>query len=109
MSMFAEALAGWAASFRPGPTDLELADRALADTVAVTLAARDHPVARLAGGLPDGPRWAGTGHDVAFADLHMPSTSHCSAVCVPAAVATGGGGRGARARAGVMVWIGTGL
>jgi len=109
MSMFAEALAGWAASFRPGPADLELADRALADTVAVTLAARDHPVARLAGGLPDGPRWAVTGHVLDFDDLHMPSTTHISAVCVPAALATGGGARGYLAGAGVMARLGTAL
>ena len=41
-------LAEWAAGLEPGPQDLELADRSLRDTTAVTLAARDHRVTRLA-------------------------------------------------------------
>ena len=81
----------WAERLEPEPGDLELADRSLLDTVAVTLAARDHRVTRLAAGLPDGARWAVAGHVLDFDDLHMPSTTHISAVCVPTALATGGG------------------
>jgi 2-methylcitrate dehydratase PrpD len=109
MTSLAQALARWAAELRPSRADLELADRALADTVAVTLAARDHPVAGLAAGLPDGPRWAVTGHVLDFDDLHMPSTTHVSAVCVPTALASGGGARGYLAAAGVMARLGTAL
>ena len=54
-------LARWAERFEPEPGDLELADRSLLDTVAVTLAARDHRVTRLAASLPDGARWAVAG------------------------------------------------
>ena len=56
MTALALALADWAHGLEPGQDDLALAGRSLADTVAVTLAARDHPVTRLAAGLPDGAR-----------------------------------------------------
>jgi 2-methylcitrate dehydratase PrpD len=105
----AEALAGWAAGFQPGPADLALAHRSLQDTVAVTLAARDHPVTRIAAGLPEGARWAVAGHVLDFDDLHMPSTAHVSVVCVPTALATGGGARAYLAAAGVMARLGTAL
>ena len=96
-------------ALEPEPGDLELADRSLLDTVAVTLAARDHRVTRLAAGLPDGARWAVAGHVLDFDDLHMPSTTHVSAVCVPTALATGGGPRAYLAAAGVMARLGTAL
>ena len=102
-------LARWAEGFEPEPGDLELADRSLLDTVAVTLAARDHRVTRLAASLPDGARWAVAGHVLDFDDLHMPSTTHVSAVCVPTALATGGGPRAYLAAAGVMARLGTAL
>jgi 2-methylcitrate dehydratase PrpD len=102
-------LARWAARLEPEPGDLELADRSLLDTVAVTLAARDHRVTRLAVGLPEGARWAVAGHVLDFDDLHMPSTTHVSAVCVPTALATGGGPRAYLAAAGVMARLGTAL
>jgi 2-methylcitrate dehydratase PrpD len=102
-------LARWAERFEPEPGDLELADRSLLDTVAVTLAARDHRVTRLAASLPDGARWAVAGHVLDFDDLHMPSTTHVSAVCVPTALATGGGPRAYLAAAGVMARLGTAL
>ena len=105
----AVALARWAEGFEPEPGDLELADRSLLDTVAVTLAARDHRVTRLAASLPDGARWAVAGHVLDFDDLHMPSTTHVSAVCVPTALATGGGPRAYLAAAGVMARLGTAL
>jgi 2-methylcitrate dehydratase PrpD len=109
MTPVADALARWAADLTPGPEDLALADRSLLDTVAVTLAARDHPVTALAAGLPEGARWAVAGHVLDFDDLHMPSTTHVSVVCVPTALATGGGARAYLAAAGVMARLGTAL
>jgi len=104
-------LAEWAAGLQPDREDLELAHRSLLDTVAVTLAARDHRVARLAAaaGLPEGARWAVAGHVLDFDDLHMPSTTHVSVVCVPTALATEGGARAYLAAAGVMARLGTAL
>jgi 2-methylcitrate dehydratase PrpD len=109
MTSVAVTLARWAEQLEPEPVDLELADRSLLDTVAVTLAARDHRVTRLAAGLPEGARWAVAGHVLDFDDLHMPSTTHISAVCVPTALATGGGPRAYLAAAGVMARLGTAL
>ncbi len=109
MTSVAVTLARWAERLEPEPGDLELAHRSLLDTVAVTLAARDHRVTRLAAGLPDGARWAVAGHVLDFDDLHMPSTTHVSAVCVPTALATGGGPRAYLAAAGVMARLGTAL
>ncbi len=109
MTALALAQAEWADSLRPAPGDLELADRSLRDTVAVALAASGHPVTRLAGRLPDGARWAVAAHVLDFDDLHMESTTHISALCVPTALATGGGARGYLAAAGVMARLGTAL
>jgi len=109
MTALALALADWAHGLQPDQDDLTLASRSLADTVAVTLAARDHPVTALAAALPDGARWAVAGHVLDFDDLHMASTTHVSVVCVPTALATGGGARGYLAAAGVMARIGTAL
>src|SRR4029077_13962230 len=84
MVSVAVTLAEWAAGLQPDREDLELAHRSLLDTVAVTLAARDHRVTRLASGLPqgaglpEGARWAVAGHVLDFDDLHMPSTTHVS-------------------------------
>jgi 2-methylcitrate dehydratase PrpD len=106
-------LARWARDLEPTAEDLALADRSLTDTVAVALAGRDHPVTRLAAGLADhlgeGGRWAVAAHILDFDDLHMPSTTHVSAVCVPTALATGGGARAYLAAAGVMARLGTAL
>jgi hypothetical protein len=93
MRSAAGTLAQWAAGFEPTPDDLALAHRSLLDTVAVTLAARDHRVTRLAAPLSDDARWAIAGHVLDFDDLHMPSTAHVSPVCVPIALALGGGPR----------------
>jgi 2-methylcitrate dehydratase PrpD len=109
MTSVAETLAEWAAGISPGTADLELADRSLRDTTAVTLAARDHRVTRLAAELPEGARWAVAGHVLDFDDLHMPSTTHVSVVCVPLALASGGGARAYLAAAGVMARLGTAL
>lgn len=102
-------LAEWAHGLRPGRADLELAGRSLRDTVAVALAARDHAVTRLAAGLGEGGRWAAAAHVLDFDDLHMESTTHISAVCVPTALATGGGAWAYLAAAGVMARLGMGL
>jgi len=115
MVSVAVTLAEWAAGLQPDREDLDLAHRSLLDTVAVTLAARDHRVTRLAAGppegagLPEGARWAVAGHVLDFDDLHMPSTTHVSVVCVPTALATGGGARAYLAAAGVMARLGTAL
>jgi 2-methylcitrate dehydratase PrpD len=114
MTSLAVMLAEWAAGLEPDQADLELAHRSLLDTVAVTLAARDHRVTRLAAGLPEGARWAVAGHVLDFDDLHMPSTTHVSVVCVPTALAVselagGGGARAYLAAAGVMARLGTAL
>src|SRR6266536_546618 len=105
----AEALAAWAVRLGPTAEDLDLAERALLDTMAVTLAARDHPLAQVAGGLQDAARWASIGHVLDFDDLHLPSTAHVSVVCVPAVLASGGGAREYLAAAGVMARLGTAL
>jgi 2-methylcitrate dehydratase PrpD len=109
MTSVALALAQWAHDLQPGPWDLALADRSLLDTVAVALAARDSPVTRVAASLPDAARWAIAGHVLDFDDLHMPSTTHVSAVCVPTSLALDGGARAYLAGAGVMARLGTAL
>ncbi len=109
LTSVAVTLARWAERLEPEPGDLELAGRSLLDIVAVTLAARDHRVTRLAAALPEAARWAVAGHVLDFDDLHMPSTTHVSAVCVPTALATGGGPRAYLAAGGVMARLGTAL
>src|SRR5271165_2757983 len=86
----ARTLGRWASDLDPTDDDLTLANRSLLDTVAVMLAARHHPVTALAASLPEGARWAVAAHILDFDDLHMPSTTHISAVCVPTALATAG-------------------
>ena len=100
MTSAAGTLAQWAADFEPTAEDLALADRSLADTVAVTLAAREHPVIPVSASLSEAARWAVAGHVLDFDDLHMPSTTHVSVVCVPVSLALGGGSRAYLAGAG---------
>jgi 2-methylcitrate dehydratase PrpD len=109
MTSAAETLAKWAADFEPTAEDLALAGRSLADTVAVALAARDHPVIRVSDCLPEAARWAVAGHVLDFDDLHMPSTTHVSVVCVPVSLALDGGPRAYLAAAGVMARLGSAL
>jgi 2-methylcitrate dehydratase PrpD len=109
MTPIAVRLARWACDLEPAAGDAALARRSLLDTMAVAIAARDHPVTHLAAGLPEGARWAVAGHVLDYDDLHMPSTTHISAVCVPAALAMGGGARAYLAAAGVMARLGTAL
>src|SRR5690349_16369900 len=109
MAGVAERLAGWAAALEPDGDDLSLARRSLVDTVAVALAGADHPVARPAAELGRAGRWSAHAHVLDFDDLHMASTSHVSAVCVPATLATGGDARAYLAGAGVMARLGSAL
>jgi 2-methylcitrate dehydratase PrpD len=106
MTAIAESLAEWAYGYRPDDAELASARRSLLDTVAVTLAARDHPVRTLAASLPDAARWATVGHVLDFDDLHIESTTHISVVVVPAVLATGGDARAYLAGAGVMARLG---
>lgn len=105
----APALAQWAVDLRASEEDLDLAGRSLLDTVAVALAAREHPVLRVASGLSEASRWAVASHVLDFDDLHLPSTTHISTVCVPVALALDGGERSYLAGAGVMARVGTAL
>lgn len=118
----AERLAHWACELVPNAEDRALADRSLIDTVAVALAATRHPirdaadalVADLRGAVADSGRWAVLSHVLDFDDLHMPSTTHISTICVPVALATAGGDGELAARAylaggGVMARLGSAL
>jgi 2-methylcitrate dehydratase PrpD len=105
----ARRLARWAIECQPDDADLALAGRSLVDTVAVTVAARDHPIAGPAQELGRAGRWAALGHVLDFDDLHVDSTTHVSVVSVPTALATGGGARGYLVAGGVMARLGTAL
>ena len=102
----ADELGRWATELEPSQPDLELARRSLVDTLAVMLAARRDPLRALFSQLPEVGRWAALAHVLDFDDLHMPSTTHVSAVCVPAALASGGDARAYLAGAGVMARLG---
>jgi 2-methylcitrate dehydratase PrpD len=102
-------LGDWAARLQPDEADLSLAAGALRDTVAVAVAAREHPLARLFQSLDEAGCWAALAHVLDFDDLHMPSTAHVSAICVPATLAAGGDARAYLAGAGVMARLGTAL
>jgi 2-methylcitrate dehydratase PrpD len=108
----AATLVDWATRYTPDRDDLALAQRSLLDTLAVTLAAREHPIRPVADTLPDAARWSTLGHVLDFDDLHVPSTTHISAVIVPAVLAAGPGDHDAAARAyltgaGVMARLGS--
>ena len=106
MESIAEALGRWAATFEPTPGDVALADAALIDTAAVAVAARDDALAPLGASLGEAGRWAFLAHLLDYDDLHLGSTAHISAVCVPAAASAGGGARSYLAGAGVMARLG---
>jgi 2-methylcitrate dehydratase PrpD len=105
----ADELARWATRLEPSEDDLALARRSLLDTVAVMFAARDDPLTGVFAQLSEPGRWAALAHVLDFDDLHMASTAHISAVCVPVALASGGGARAYLAGAGVMARLGTAL
>lgn len=92
-------LVEWAVRYVPDAADAELAQRSLLDTLAVTLAARQHPIRPVADTLPDAARWSVLGHVLDFDDLHVPSTTHISAVIVPAVLAAGPADHDSAARA----------
>jgi 2-methylcitrate dehydratase PrpD len=106
MTTVADELARWATAFAPSADDLALADRALVDTLAVATAARKHPIGDLLGELPEDAAWAVLAHVLDFDDLHIETTTHASAVCVPAVLAAGGDARAYLAGAGAMVRLG---
>ncbi len=111
----ADQLARWATELDPSKEDLELARRALFDTVGVMFAARENELAPLFAQLSEAGRWAALAHVLDYDDLHLPSTTHISAVCVPVALASSAGNpsadpaRAYLAGAGVMARLGTAL
>ena len=105
----ADELARWATELEPTEDDLALARRSLLDTVGVMFAARDNELAPVFGELPETGRWVALAHVLDYDDLHLPSTTHISAVCVPVALAAGGDERAYLAGAGVMARLGTAL
>jgi 2-methylcitrate dehydratase PrpD len=105
----AEHLARWATSLDPSEEDLALARRALLDTLAVAWAGRRHPLCRVFGRLSEAGRLAALAHVLDYDDLHLPSTAHISAVCVPVALSCGGDARAYLAGAGVMARLGAAL
>lgn len=109
MGTLADSLARWAGELDPGAEDLALGQRSLTDTVAVALAAREDPVNGIAVALPNAARWAVAAHVLDFDDLHIESTTHISAVVVPAVLAAGGGAEAYLAGAGVMARLGSAL
>jgi 2-methylcitrate dehydratase PrpD len=109
MTLVAEELAAWATALEPSADDLSLADRSLVDTMAVATAARRDPIRNVLDGLPECATWATLAHALDFDDLHLPSTTHVSAVCVPAVLHAGGDARAYLAGAGVMSRLGVAL
>lgn len=107
--LIAEQLARWAEDLEPTQQDQLLADRALLDSVACAVAAREHPVVSRSTALGEGGRWGTATHVLDLDDLHLPSTTHISAVCVPSTLAVGGDARDYLAGAGVMARIGMAL
>ncbi|HZU60770.1 MAG TPA: MmgE/PrpD family protein, partial [Solirubrobacteraceae bacterium] len=89
--------------------DRAVAGRALLDTVAVILAGRRALPEPLLERLSLTGRWAALAHVLDFDDLHLDSTAHISAVCVPAALAEDGGAHAYLAGAGVMARLGAAL
>lgn len=105
-SGLASELARWAAGFEPQDDDLVLARRSLLDTVAVSVAARNEPLRPMLGSLSEVGRWAAMAHVLDYDDLHLESTAHLSAVCLPVALACEGGARAYLVGAGVMARLG---
>jgi 2-methylcitrate dehydratase PrpD len=105
----ADQLARWATALDPSEDDLALARRSLLDTAAVMFAARENELAPLFEQLGEAGRGAALAHVLDYDDLHLPSTTHVSAVCVPVALSCGGGERTYLAGAGVMARLGSAL
>src|SRR5438094_9162682 len=109
MRPLAETLAEWPTDFEPSSEEAALAARALTDSVAVAIAGAQEPATRVAAGEDTAIHWATAIHALDYDDLHMESTTHISAVCVPAALAVNGGVRAYLAGAGVMARLGMAL
>jgi 2-methylcitrate dehydratase PrpD len=114
----ADRLARWATELDPTEDDLALARRSLLDTLGVMFAARGDPLAPLFARLSEAGRWAALAHVLDYDDLHLPSTTHIGAVCVPVALAASGeapaagdadAARAYLAGAGVMARLGAAL
>jgi 2-methylcitrate dehydratase PrpD len=109
MATVADRVADWAAGAEPTPAELDLADDALVDTLSVIVAAGraglhvGAPVLGAAGAA------SALAHVLDFDDLHLPSTAHISAVCLPVALACGGNARAFLVGSGVMARLGTAL
>lgn len=103
----AERLAEWGTNLAPTEEDLALAQRSLIDTACVILAACGEPLEAVTVTESRAARWSALAHVLDFDDLHMGSTTHVSAVCVPTVLATGGGPREYLAAAGVMARVGS--
>jgi 2-methylcitrate dehydratase PrpD len=103
-------IAAWLARHAQTPRNTEsderVAHRALIDTLAVAAAGRGHADARLFSHLGRAGRFAALAHLQDYDDLHIPTTTHVSAVCVAATVATGGGAGAYLAGAKVMAELG---
>jgi 2-methylcitrate dehydratase PrpD len=106
MADTATRLAKWADRLVPSEIELQMAGRALTDTVAVAMAGLAEPVAGLLDQAPEAERWATIAHVLDYDDLHIPSTSHISVVCVPATLVAGSSARAYLAGAGVMARVG---
>jgi 2-methylcitrate dehydratase PrpD len=107
--VIADDLARWAQDFNPTDQDKVLADRALVDSVACAVAAREHPTVGRMRALGSAGRWGAATHVLDLDDLHVPSTTHVSTVCVPATLAVGGGPRDYLVGAGTMIRLGATL
>lgn len=102
----ASQLAQWAIDYAPHEDDGKLAQLAVQDALACALAARDEELLRAASMLPEAALWGVAAHALDLDDVHIESTTHISAVCVPATVALGGSARDYLVGAGVMARIG---
>src|ERR1700691_734952 len=107
MSLTVRQLACWADELQPSASDLGLAQRSLVDTLAGAIAARRSPLAAVASPLSEPGRWAALAHVLDFDDLHMPSITHISVVCVPTVLAADGSARDYLVGAGIMARLGS--
>jgi hypothetical protein len=70
-------LVDWAVRYTPDPDDTALAQRSLLDTLAVTLAAREHPIRPIADMLPAAPPAPPAGNaGVSSAPCGVPGALH---------------------------------
>lgn len=105
----AHRLARWATEVVPEDADGRLALTALHDTLAVSVAAIDETSAPVAAQLSEPALFGSLSHLLDYDDLHLPSTTHISAVCVPATLAAGGAASAYLAGAGVMARLGAAM